>query len=429
MDRSSLIACHDCDLLQRETVLAPGGIACCRRCRAELYRSYPGGTARPLAFAIAAAIFFAIANLFPILGLKVNGNIVQTTLSGAVWLLYRDGMWPLSGLVFITTILTPLTEILAVLYLLIPLYLRRTPPWPRLAFRVLLLARPWSMTEVLILGVLVALVKLAHLASVVPGVGLWTFGAAMMSLAAMAAAFDPRIVWASRHHPLARNGDNGGDGVPALRGASRLSAPTAARAGICVCHGCGQLSVLPPHAHAGDCPRCGARVHLRKPDSIPRTWALLSAAMILYVPANLLPVMNTRSLFGSQNDTIMSGVVYLWVSGSWPLAIVVFIASVAVPMLKILALMFLVVTAQMHNAGMSLRCTRIYRMLEFVGPWSMLDIYVITILVALVQFSSLATIKAGPAAIAFGAVVVLTMLAARAFDPRLLWDAEEKRHA
>ncbi len=416
MSRSGLIACHECDLLQRETRLRPGAVAHCRRCGAELYRSRPGSLDKTLAWALSAAIFFTIANFFPILGLKVKSDIVETTLFGATQLLYRDGMWVISGLVFITTILMPALQILAILYLLLPLKLRRVPPRPYLAIRTLHLARPWSMTAVLILGVLVALVKLVHLATVVPGVGLWTLAATMISLTAMASAFDPGTVWA-------RIGAvNKAPDVPAP------AAPTAARAGIFVCHDCGQLSRPAARAHEGRCPRCGARVHFRKPDSIGRTWALLAAAMVLYIPANVLPVMNTSSLFGAQRDTIMSGVVYLWVSGSWPLAVVVFIASVAVPMLKILSLMFLVVIAQLGNSAMPLRCTRIYRILEFVGPWSMLDIYVITILVALVQFSALATVTAGPAAIAFGAVVVLTMLAALAFDPRLLWDHTEKRH-
>jgi len=177
------------------------------------------------------------------------------------------------------------------------------------------------------------------------------------------------------------------------------------------------------------CPRCGATLHLRKPASLSRTWAFLIAAMVMYIPANMLPVMYTNSLFGTENDTILSGVVYLWTSGSWPLAIVVFVASIAVPMLKILALGYLTISTQMRSRWYADERTRIYRMVEFVGRWSMLDIYVITMLVALVQFQALATIQAGNAAIAFGAVVVLTMFAAMAFDPRLMWDEVERDHA
>jgi paraquat-inducible protein A len=422
MSRALLIACHECDLLQRETVLPGGGIARCRRCGAELYRNRPDSLNRALACALAAMVLFAIANAFPIVGLKVSGDLVQTTLFGAVRTLYRDGMWPLAGLVFVTTILMPLLEIFAIVYLLLPMQLHGVPRRPDLAFRVLHLAGPWGMTEVLILGMLVALVKLAHIASVVPGVALWAFGAAMVLLAATAAAFDPREVWARVSAAQSQADAHGAEAR------TSASAPTAVRAGLFVCHDCGLLSKPAAHAHEGRCSRCGAHLHFRKPNSIARTWAFLVAAVVLYIPANVLPVMDTSSLFGAQKDTILSGVVYLWTSGSWPLAVVVFIASIAVPMLKILALVFLVVTAQRRSTWLLEKRTHVYRLVELVGRWSMLDIYVITILVALVQFSALATIKAGPAAIAFGAVVVLTMFAAKSFDPRLIWDATEADH-
>lgn len=176
------------------------------------------------------------------------------------------------------------------------------------------------------------------------------------------------------------------------------------------------------------CARCGARLHVRKRDSIGRTWALLVAAAILYIPANLLPIMDTSSLFGSQQDTIMSGIVFLWTTGSWPLALLVFFASIMVPLLKIIVLMGLLITVQRRSTWRPRRRARLYRLIEFVGRWSMLDIYVVTILVALVQIQSLATIKAGPGAVAFGAVVVLTLIAAMTFDPRLIWDPVRENH-
>lgn len=202
-----------------------------------------------------------------------------------------------------------------------------------------------------------------------------------------------------------------------------MTARTARQAGLIGCHVCGQLAR--DTAGAGQrlrCPRCAAPLHLRKPDSVSTTWALVLAAAVLYIPANLLPIMTTASLFGSQQDTIMSGVIFLWRSGSWPLAAVVFFASVMVPLLKIIALIYLNASVQRRSRRSPLQRTRLYRMVEFVGRWSMLDIYVITMLVALVNFQGIATIQAGPAAIAFGAVVVLTMFAAMSFDPRLIWD-------
>jgi paraquat-inducible protein A len=421
--RERLIACHECDLLQREVPLPRDGVLRCQRCNAELYRSDTHSVDRALAYALASVVLFIVANAFPIVGLSVNGDLVQTTLYGSVRVLYRDGMWPLAGLVFVTTILMPALQTAGMTYLLVPLRLQRIPWRADLVFRILRLAQPWGMTEVLILGLLVALVKLAHIASVVPGVALWSFGALMLLLAAASAAFDPREMWE-------RIG-GAGRASPGASGATTLPGVTAADCDLLVCHSGELLSKAAPQAHGVCCPRCGAQLHLRKPASIARTWAFLIAAVILYIPANMLPVMHTSSLFGAQKDTILSGVVYLWTLGSWPLAVLVFVASIAVPMLKIIALVFLAVSVQFHSTWQPEQRTRIYRLVELVelvGRWSMLDIYVITMLVALVQFNALATISAGPAAVAFGAVVVLTMFAALSFDPRLIWDPAETDH-
>ncbi len=424
MSRVDLIACHECDLLQREVAVPPGGVLRCRRCHAELYRNHSGGLEHSLALSMAAVVLFVVSNLYPIVGLSVSGTVVATTLLGAVRVLYLDGMWPIAGLVFATTFLLPVVQTLSMLWVLLPLRLHRVPWGAAFAFRLCRLAAPWGMTEVLILGLLVALVKLAHIASIVVGTALWSFGALMLILAAAAAAFDTRQIW-SRIAALRGHGNgepNASAGLPA-------GAITAAQCGFLLCHDCGLLARAPAHAHELACPRCGAAMHVRKPASVSRTWALLIAAMVLYIPANLLPVMYTSSLFGAQNDTILSGVVYLWTSGSWPLAVIVFIASVAVPMLKILAIAYLTISTQLGSRWLPEQRTRIYRVVEFVGRWSMLDIYVITMLVALVQFQALATIQAGGAAIAFGAVVVLTMFAAMTFDPRLIWDRAEQDHA
>ena len=420
MNDARLIACHECDLLQRETVLASGATARCRRCGATLYRSPPASVDRALALTLAAMVMFAVANAFPIVGLSVNGTLVETTLFGAARVLYDDGVWPLAGLVFVTTLLMPLLDMVAVTYVLLPLRVGHIPRRPDIVLRVLRRVTPWGMIEVLILGMLVALVKLAAIATVVPGIAMLAFGAVMLLLAGAAVAFEPHDIWARI--------DSARSAARAPVGQTSASAPTAARAGLFVCHDCGLLSKPALHAHEGRCPRCGSPLHFRKPGSIARTWAFVIAAVILYIPANMLPVMDTSSLFGAQTDTILSGVVYLWTSGSWPLAVIVFIASIAVPMLKIIALVFLVLTAQLRWRWLPERRTRIYRLVELVGRWSMLDIYVITILVALVQFNALATIKAGPGAIAFGTVVVLTMFAAMSFDPRLIWDAMEPDH-
>jgi paraquat-inducible protein A len=202
---------------------------------------------------------------------------------------------------------------------------------------------------------------------------------------------------------------------------------TAAQLGMLSCHACRQVSRAANGAHDLRCPRCGAALHLRRPDSVSRSWAFLIAAMILYIPANMLPMMKTSSLFGSQSDTIMSGVVYFWTSGSWYLALIIFFASIVVPMLKMIALAVLLVSVQRRSRWQQEQRARLYRLVETVGRWSMLDIYVVAVIVALVQLKALATIQPGPGAAAFGAVVVLTMFAAMAFDPRLIWDVRDEK--
>lgn len=207
------------------------------------------------------------------------------------------------------------------------------------------------------------------------------------------------------------------------------AAMTAAKAGLCACHDCGLLSRLSPnapgHAH---CPRCGAALHARKPNSIARTWALLIAAIICYIPANLLPMMKTTSLGSTAGDTIMSGVIYFMGHGDWGIAIVILIASIVVPLAKIASLVYLLLSVQFKSKSRPRDRTRLYRVTELIGPYSMVDIYVVTIMVALVQMQSLASIQPGPAAVFFASVVVITIFAAMSFDPRLIWDAAEEGH-
>lgn len=198
---------------------------------------------------------------------------------------------------------------------------------------------------------------------------------------------------------------------------------TGAELGIAACRACGQVLKMPSEYDGARCPRCSAPVHRRKPQSIARSWALLIAASILYVPANLLPIMRTETLGGSpSDDTILSGVVVLWEKGSYDLAVIVFVASIVVPLLKIGVLALLLVTAQRGSSWRRRERSLLYRLIEFIGHWSMLDIFVVALLAALVHFQTLARITPGPGAIAFGTVVVLTMLASKSFDPRLIWD-------
>ena len=173
------------------------------------------------------------------------------------------------------------------------------------------------------------------------------------------------------------------------------------------------------------CPRCGAALHRRKPNSILRTWALLVAALILYFPANMLPIMTVISFGQAQTDTIVSGVTHLFAAGMWPIALLIFFASIIVPISKLVIIAYLLLSVQFKSQWRPLERTRLYRITETIGRWSMVDIYVIAILIALVKLEALATVEPGPGSVFFAAVVVITMFAARTFDPRLIWDTLE----
>lgn len=204
--------------------------------------------------------------------------------------------------------------------------------------------------------------------------------------------------------------------------------PSATRRGLWLCLTCEQLNRAPAGDASAQCARCGAAIHARKPASLARSWAYLIAACLLYIPANLLPVMESGSLFLAQSDTIMSGAIYLWKTGSWHLAVIVFVASIVVPGAKIASLALLLSAAQRGSTWRLDQRARLYRVTAYIGRWSMVDIFVGALLVALVQFGPFAAIEPGPGAIAFGAVVVLTMLASMSFDPRLTWDPVNARH-
>jgi len=206
------------------------------------------------------------------------------------------------------------------------------------------------------------------------------------------------------------------------------TAHTATRSGLLNCHAC-SLLVRRPSVFGQvqvRCPRCGAHLHHRKPSSITRTWALLFAALIFYIPANLMPVTITTFLGSTQSDTIMSGVIFFMQTGSWGIALIIFVASIVVPIAKLIVLGGLLISIQRRSRWRPEERTRLYRITELVGRWSMLDVFVVAVLVALVRLGYLTTIEAGPGVVYFAAVVVITMIAAMSFDPRLIWDALEK---
>lgn len=407
MGYDSLVQCPECDLLQRVPPLEPGGVARCSRCGVALHRHRPESLNRTLALTLAGLILYVVANSFPFLAFRMQGMVTETALFTGVGDLYGQGMWELALVVFVTSILVPGIQLALLLLVLAALRVNRLPAGFGRLFRFVRTLAPWGMMDVFMLGILVSVVKLSDMATIVPGTALWAFAVLIFVLAAAQASLDPDLVW--ERVPMPR--------LPPWRyGTPALS-----------CHVCELVIPVRAGIAQARCPRCGAHVHRRKPQSLQRTWALVIAALILYVPANVYPIMTVTTLGRTQSDTILSGVFYLLTHGMWPLAVVVFVASVFVPLLKLLLLVLLLLSVQLRARWRPLDRTRLYRITEAVGRWSMVDIYVVTILVALVKLGNLATVEAEAGAIFFAAVVVLTMFAAMTFDPRLIWDNLDTR--
>ena len=202
----------------------------------------------------------------------------------------------------------------------------------------------------------------------------------------------------------------------------------AIEAGLATCHVCHQIVKLPEERENrfALCPRCGEEVHARIPNSIQQTWALVITSIVFYIPANLLPMMHVHTFAGTQSDTILSGVLYFLETGSYLIASVIFIASIVVPITKLLILVYLLVSVQHNKPVHQKKRKKLYALTEIIGKWSMVDVYVVAIMIALVHFGGLSEIRAGEGANYFLLVVIVTMIAAMRFDPRLIWDIEKK---
>jgi paraquat-inducible protein A len=400
--------CTDCGLILHLPPLPRSAVARCPRCDAVLRRRRSDSAVRALAFAAAGLILFAIALVEPFMNVEVRGLGSSLSLARGPLVLEEYGYWPLAAVVLVTTLAAPCARLAALAYVLAALQLDRPPQHLYAVFRWTEWLGPWAMAEVFLLGAFVAYTRLTEIAQVDIGVAVYALGGLALANAAADTLLDKEAVWQGLEHK----------GIVADHADAEGSGPLAG------CDSCGLVSRAVSH-----CPRCGAHRRRRKPNSASRTWALLLAAGILYIPANLLPVMNVMSLGRGTSATIMGGVVELAGADMWPLAALVFFASITVPLLKLAGLTWLLLSIRTRTVRGLRRRTWLYRIVDHVGRWSMIDVFMVSILTALVRLGVLATITPGPAAVAFGAVVVLTMFAAGTFDPRLMWDAAGQNRA
>jgi paraquat-inducible protein A len=324
------------------------------------------------------------------------------------------GLWEISAVVLVTTVAAPLARVLGMIAVLLGLRLKRPPRELRDIYAWVEHLHPWSMIEIYLLGLFVAYVRLSGMAVVDIGPAIYALFALMVIMVLADYTLDEQAVWEAMEPQNRR-----------LRHALDLHLTAPERPGP---HqhrwriGCDTCRLVSRSAPGLQCSRCGFRLRDRRPASLQRTWAFALAAMVLYIPANTYPVLTVVSLGAGQPSTILGGVRELLELGMWPLAGLVFFASVAVPVLKLIGLGILLISTHMGTSRALHDRTVLYRVVEAIGRWSMIDIFMESILVALVQFGQLASVYPGPGAIAFAAVVILTMLAARSFDPRVMWD-------
>jgi len=394
--------CPSCGLFQTVPALPPGTTARCVRCPTGLRHASRHDLDHIIALALTAFILLIVMCSTTLMSVETSGIKRTADLFSGPEELARQNMSELAAVIIFVTVVAPLIRLVGTLYVLARLHERPPPSHLRRVFAWAERLSPWSMVEVFVFGVFVAYVKLGDLVTIGLATGVYALLALTFVLVWMDSALDREAIWERLYRTAPCSG------TPIL-------------AGMVACETCGLVSA--PRPDDPVCPRCDSVLHRRKPNSVARTWALVIAAAVLYIPANYYPVLSVVQLGAGQPSTILGGVEELLTAGQYPLAALVFFASIAVPMLKLFGLSIMLITIQTGRTGWLRDRTRLYHIVRFVGRWSMIDIFMESLLGALVAFGSIVTIEPGAGALAFCAVVILTMFAAETFDPRLMWDA------
>ena len=414
MTEPQLRECFGCGMFQLVPALGPDMRSNCLRCGTTLRHTRANSLEHCLAVTAGGLVAFVVLWTATLMQVSEVGIVHSTTLVSGPAELVRHGLWPLAIAVAFTTAIAPVGKFAGTLYVLVGLRMERPPPGLARVFRFARKMGVWAMLEVLLRGVFVAYTKLGDLVHIEVGAAVYALGALTILTVWADNALDPDQVW----EEIERRG-RAHDAMPPVP-------PIAFRPGAVGCEACGLVSVAADHR--ARCPRCGSALHVRKPDAISRTWAFAIAGAILYIPANYFPVLTVIQMGAGSPSTIMGGVIELLDSHMYPLALLVFFASVLVPVFKLVALAAMLVTAKLAatNRGTAAwlrERTRLYYIVAWVGRWSMVDIFMESLLGALVQFGAAVNIAPGIGAVAFCAVVILTIFAAEGFDPRLMWDA------
>lgn len=412
------VACPDCGLIQRLPCELGGEVMECARCERLLAGRTAGRVELPLAFTTCALLLLIGALTAPLLSVSTLGAARSSGLWSGPYEFTRQGFPSLATLTLICTVILPFLYAGALAWVLGSLHLARegSPPNPALGrvYRWVRAMRPWMMLEVFLIGGFVAYTRIDVLANIEIGAGGWCLLAATFVLLLALTQLDDRTVWAalSPHVEPAR--------IPPAQTSSVADTYLA----------CTVCDLIVPQSDEGTpCPRCQAALHRRKPDALRRTVALLIAGYLLYIPANLLPVLTVVQFGKREENTILSGVMELIHNDLWPLAVIVFVASIVLPLMKLFGLTWMLAAIQLRSERFLQARTRLFRMIDLIGRWSNIDVFMGSVLVSLLQFGALISVRAGSGLVAFAAVVVITMFATVTFDARLMWDAARRTAA
>ncbi len=396
--------CANCGLVSLLPEMRPELVADCPRCGHTLWRMRVNPFEFPIACGLAGMMFYIYAIIAPFLEISAYGRFSLARLETGPVQLSLEGFELVGALVAAVTLVFPGLKLSVMLLTLVGLRSHLLPVrLLKFIFRWYRPISPWAMIDVYLLGFLVAYTRLTAIASVHLDTALFSLIGLMISMAAADAALDEEAVWRALD-----------------RRSSPAPTPQARTGGFIGCASCGLVAQAEPGAR---CRRCHAVLVHRKPNSLARSWAFALAAAALYIPANLYPVLVITQLAQAQNFTIMGGIVELADYGLWPLAALVFLASITIPLMKLLILGYMLITTHLRSGAHLIGRTRAFRLIDFIGRWSMIDVFMISILVALVRFGQFASIRTDIGAPCFAGVVVLTMFAVESFDPRLMWDA------
>jgi paraquat-inducible protein A len=415
--------CPQCGLICKMPALRIGIVADCPRCGHALWRHQKHPFKYVLACGLAAAVFYCFALAAPFLEISAYGRFQLAKIQTGPGQLYQTGFELVGLLVLAVTVIFPGIKIAMLLVTLIGIETKFLPARIlKSIFRWYEPIRPWAMIDVYLLGFLVAYTRLIAMASVHLDTALFALIGVMISTAAADAALDTETVWTALDD--ADKASNPSHPSAHSREPDRISTPpNSVAARIIGCHRCDLVNFAAPGAQ---CARCHATLHLRKANSLGHSLAFLIAAAVFYIPANVFPVMSITTLGVAEPFTIMAGIVELAQANLWPLAALVFLASITIPLAKLVTLAYLLLQTGTgrfaHLLSNTKSNTKAYRVIKFIGRWSMIDVFMISILVALVRFGQFANVQAEPGAPCFAAVVVLTMFAVDLFDPRLMWD-------